>query len=112
MFLTPTDLKLSQSDINKIAEKLWQEEKDLRNCPDCGVEPGETHGDYCDISRCLNCGEQTIFEDCCDNIQHDVWTGHWPGIKECYEQKLICYDTASKSWCFDLNRWIIEGRKS
>jgi len=111
MFLTPKEKGLSQSEIDEIVEQLWKKEK-VSNCPDCGVKPGQTHGSCCDISHCLNCGDQTIFEDCCDNVQHDKWLGLWPGIIECYDQKLICYDTCeyptSKEeigWCFDLNEY-------
>ena len=86
MFLSPNNL--SQKEIDEICERLWAEEKES-NCPDCGVKPGEIHGQNCDISRCVNCGEQTIFEDCCENIQHDVWSGKWPGVKECYEKKEV-----------------------
>jgi len=110
MFKTPKEMGLSQKEIDEIVEKLWKERESVGHCPDCGVAPGETHGDYCDISHCLNCGDQTIFEDCCDNIKHDTWSGIWPGLKECYERKLICYDTCQYpdngkeiGWCFDLN---------
>jgi hypothetical protein len=118
MFLTTQEKKLSQKEIDQICEKLWSEEK-ISNCPDCGVKPGEVHGPNCDISRCINCGEQTIFEDCCENIQYDIWSGKWPGVKECYENKLICYDTCQWpdgsgdiGWCFDLNEWARTGRKN
>ncbi len=113
MFITPKEKGLTQDQINKICEDLWAKEKPKR-CPDCGVDIGEIHGDYCDVSHCLNCGEQTIFEDCCGNIKHDTWTGIWPGVKECYENKLICYDTCrypdngeELGWGFDLNKWAL-----
>ena len=113
MFISTEKLGLSQEKIDIIVERLWKEREPITNCPDCEVAPGEIHNDNCDISHCLNCGDQTIFEDCCDNVQHDVWTGIWPGLKECYEQKLICYDTClypdtniEMGWCFDLNEWV------
>jgi hypothetical protein len=27
----------------------------------------------------------------------------WPGVQECYDKKLVCFDTATSSVCFDLN---------
>ena len=57
-----------------------------KNCPDCGVEPGEYHGDYCDVERCSNCGGQALSCDCGDHvIDYLPWEGTFPGIKECRE---------------------------
>lgn len=112
MFKTPKQLGISDVDINKICEELWSDRKELTSCPDCGVEPGETHDDNCDVAYCLNCGEQSLQCDCGDT-QNDTWTGIWPGIKECYEQKLICFDDCKLpdgsliGWRFDLNTWYI-----
>lgn len=53
------------------------------NCPDCGVTPGQTHKENCDIARCAHTGEQRLqcgHEDC-----HTTWTGQWPGDAECAE---------------------------
>lgn len=50
-------------------------------CPDCGVAPGNEHGEHCDVARCLDTGEQRLIHEmygetnCCGR---DVWTGEWP----------------------------------
>lgn len=87
-----------------LLDGLYAEEKDRssRNCPDCGAKPKHVHKDGCDVARCLNTGIQRLQCDC-DKCGSDVWTGFWPGVKECYEHKLICFDTASSSVMFDLN---------
>lgn len=55
-----------------------------RTCPDCGVEPGHTHGEGCDVERCSVCGLQRIS---CRHSEHDpkqtFWTGYWPGDEAC-----------------------------
>lgn len=38
-------------------------------------------------------------------VPMDIWTGLWPGIKECYEQKLIAYGSGGEGWVFDLNTY-------
>ncbi len=77
---------------------------ELRDCPDCGVKPGEVHDDGCDVERCSGCGGQRLScgiyaGDRCDN--HDPlfarWTGIWPGE---LEAKLIGVD---------LNEFTIQG---
>lgn len=64
---------------------------DLPNCHDCEAEPGEQHGDGCDVKRCATCGGQYISCNCTPEEQaaHDhlskPWTGVWPGVAECEE---------------------------
>jgi len=101
MFLTPEQENLTQEKIKEICEVLWDKECETV-CPDCGVKPGEQHDGYCDVARCTACGGQLLSCECEDG-KADVWSGLWPGVKECYERKLIAFDTISGKWCFDLN---------
>jgi len=58
----------------------------LRDCPDCGVKPGQSHEEGCDVERCTVCGGQYISCPCEGSIQHDPdfarWTGIYPGYAE------------------------------
>ena len=106
MYKTAKELGLTPDEINKIAEELWREENDYfrRSCPDCDVDIDEKHLIECDVARCTKCGGQYISCNC-ENNDVDVWTGIWPGQKECYEQKLICTSNNGLSWLFDINSY-------
>ena len=114
MFLTPREMGISHEEVNKICENLWAKQKP-RNCPDCGVSSGTKHDDNCDVARCTKCGGQRLSCECENGDgDSDIWLGLWPGVKECYESKLICYDTCKHpithnemGWCFDLNKWAL-----
>ena len=108
MFYTPEQKGLTQQEVDQKVEELWAKEtaRGLHNCHDCAVKPGEEHIDGCDTARCSICKGQLLSCDCEDG-ESDIWTGMWPGIKECYEQKLICWDDSiAQQWCFDLNTWV------
>jgi hypothetical protein len=81
----------------------------VSRCPDCQVEPGETHLDGCDVARCLWTGIQRIqcdgwigeacqvladtgrsdlagalayhlgLNDWAHRCGDDIWSGEWPG---------------------------------
>lgn len=108
MWINDKEAELSQQEINDIVERLWKEENERADdCPDCGVKSGETHIVGCDLARCVHCGDQTLFGECeCGAVENDNWTGLWPGVKEAYSNKLICYWSLDKEpeWRFDLNR--------
>lgn len=111
MFLKPKQLGLSNTEIDRICEEL-KSKITIRNCPDCGVKPGEIHDDNCDVVICTICGQQRI---CCDCEEGEgepgEWTGIYPGVVECYDLKMICYDTCKRpdgtelGWGFDLNEY-------
>jgi UDP-N-acetylmuramyl tripeptide synthase len=105
MWQTAKEAGLSKEQVFKICEKLWKKENETKKkslCPDCGVKAGTPHEDGCDVARCLNCGGQALSCDC-KIVTPDVWTGLWPGIKECYEKKLISRFGKNSEWSFDLN---------
>ena len=76
---------------------------------------GSKHDDNCDVARCTKCGGQRLSCDCKNGDgDSDIWSGLWPGVMECYKNKLICYDTCrypdngkELGWCFDLNKWAL-----
>ncbi|MHC4951556.1 MAG: hypothetical protein ACYTEU_11320 [Planctomycetota bacterium] len=70
----------------------------IRDCPDCGVRPGEMHLNNCDVEQCSACGYQRLQ---CDCKEHDPafsrWSGWWPGSLE------------AEALGLDLNQFHIEG---
>lgn len=70
-------------------------------CHDCGVVPGQKHREYCDVSRCLECGGQRLSCSCDgDEGDGDIWTGTWPGVAECEEYGLWCQNRCSEGLGF------------
>lgn len=71
---------------------------ELKDCPDCGVKPGQAHKRGCDIETCSSCGLQRMS---CDCIEHDPlfsrWTGFFPGEIESAYLKI------------DLNEFYLQG---
>jgi hypothetical protein len=91
----------------------------MKNCPCCNVEPGELHLSLCSVERCPFCGGQAMSCGCyarqlgyhedldCDDEPTDEeweiwqqkldmqgrlpWTGEWPGLADCREHNLWCY---------------------
>lgn len=85
-----------------LLDGLLNEEKARDNkCPDCQVSPGIPHIDGCDVARCRATGVQRLQCDC-GKCRSEIWTGMWPGVQECYEKKLVCFDTATSSVMFYL----------
>jgi hypothetical protein len=72
----------------------------LRNCPDCGVEPGNIHNPDCDVEMCSVCGLQLLM---CEHEEHDNafarWSGFWPGSLE------------AEAMGIDLNQLVSQYRK-
>ena len=90
-------------------------------CPDCAAKKGDNHVTGCDVERCAFCGHQAISCDCCivqlglpsdwdDELTDEEWaiwdakcdlqgrmpwTGEWPGVAECKELGLWCYQDSS-----------------
>jgi hypothetical protein len=74
----------------------------FKNCPDCGVAPGELHTGGCDVERCPECGLQAFS---CD---HDAvlaeaprrmpWTGEYPGAAQCRELGWYARPIQGQGW--------------
>jgi hypothetical protein len=104
---SPTEMGLTDEQVTEKLNELWEKAKsETRDCPDCGVSSGEQHEDGCDVARCIKCGGQALSCDC-EEPENDIWSGLWPGYKECYEKRLITYSDPSQiggtGWVFDLN---------
>lgn len=76
-------------------------------CPDCGVKPGETHMDGCDVERCPECGGQVLSCDCEWEYYTQLkypripWSGQWPLEAEAIEYDFWCYwgpDNGENGW--------------
>lgn len=108
---TPEEKGLTQADIDAKVEELWSERltEPGRSCPDCSAAKGEVHMTGCDVARCTVCKGQALSCNCEDTEAKwsDKWSGIWPGIKECYELKLITWSDPNRlggtGWMFDLN---------
>jgi hypothetical protein len=87
------------------------------NCGDCGVKPGMQHWGGCDVARCLWTGMQRLAckwfgldpllteHDC----GADVWTGEWPGDKECREFGWYSYwdgPNPTRGWDYRGRGWV------
>jgi hypothetical protein len=73
-------------------------DRELRDCPDCGVSPGESHDRGCDVERCPGCGTQRL--SCYDHegLPDGCWTGIWPGVEECQEFGWYAHWTVASSY--------------
>ena len=72
----------------------------LKNCPDCGVAPGQPHcTEACDVQRCTVCGGQYLS---CECPGHDPvfarWTGLWPGSAEAAALEVDLNQFYQKGW--------------
>ena len=70
----------------------------MRNCPDCGVPPGEDHESGCDVERCASCGGQRLSCGCYDQPCNLPWTGEWPDVAECRNLGWYAKLVPGKGW--------------
>lgn len=60
-------------------------EKQLKNCPSCGVVSGKRHENNCTVERCSVCGTQRYSCECNGHDRSFArWTGIWPGEAEAH----------------------------
>jgi hypothetical protein len=106
-----TGMKSSPANAEWLGPRAWP---GWGNCPDCNAPIGAEHVTWddpqfgngeCDVARCLETGRQRL--SCEESHDHgrDVWTGEWPGERECFEMGLL-----TESGDPDLNRLLSEGR--
>jgi len=73
----------SQKEDPRFWDKWEKSGASKRDCPDCGVKPGQPHKESCDIEPCSVCGGQFLM---CNCEGHDKkfakWNGFWPGKRE------------------------------
>ena len=62
-----------------------------KNCPKCEVPIGETHEDFCGVSRCKNHGFQLISCPMPGGCAPTKFTGYWPGVQEAIEKAWFYY---------------------
>ena len=98
------------------------QERELVDCPDCGVAPGEPHEDGCDIPYCTVCGSQRLAchllgDDCAGHDPRaNVWEGEKDSKRECREfgwwsvfvpdNGHIPVPPGTPGASEDLNRWV------
>ena len=105
---TPEDMGLTEEQITEKLDELWADANKTatKHCHDCNAAPGEFHLSGCDTARCATCGGQALSCDC-DDVGEDVWTGLWPGTKECYELRLLTWSDPTRDfgtgWMFNYN---------
>lgn len=103
-FIKIQNCNLTEKEQKTIKEKLWAIEQKNKThcCPDCAVKPNQKHKPNCDVPHCNSCNVQAL--QCkCNNQVILPWDGLWPNTELCYKNNLICWDTASSQWMFDLN---------
>lgn len=106
-FINIENILTNKAEQDKIKEILWANETP-EPCRDCGVKPGKKHKTGCDACNCEGCGRQAIQCKCPNGATIPTYDGYWPGVKYCYEKNLICWDTATAQWMWDLNRAAVE----
>ena len=65
-------------------------------CPKCDVSIGETHEDFCGVSRCKEHGYQRISCPMPGGCSPTKFTGYWPGVQEAIERDWYYYAHVKK----------------
>jgi len=85
--------------MSDVTVEQWVKKNPLRNCPDCGVKPGEAHNGSCDVERCSVCKGQYFSCGCEGHDPNETkWTGWWPGELECVERGWFAKCTPGVGW--------------